>query len=147
MTDQSQDLQTLLPERDVTVKGETIAVSPFKFGQLPKAFRLMRPLGDVLRTSGVLLISGTNLIMASDWPLKLPDIVAEGGEALIELLAFAIGKPREWFDDLDIDEGVALTRKVVEVNGDFFAKRIAPMLPGAVEDEQQQTTEQAGAPS
>ena len=141
MTD---ELQALLPERDVTVKGETITVSPLFFGQLPKAVKLMQPLADALRGANILWIEGESVKLRTDWPLKLPQVVAEGGEALIDLLAFIINRPREWFDTLDMDDGVTLTRKVFEVNIDFFAKRIAPMLPEAVT---QAPTEQDGAPS
>jgi hypothetical protein len=135
----SDDLQTLLPEREVTAKGEVLTIAPFFFGQLPKAVKLIQPLAQALGTAQVLTIDGTTVRLSADWPLKLPQIVAEGGEALIDLIAFVTGKPRAWFDTLGTDEGISLTRVVIEVNADFFAKKVAPMLPVAIN--------QDGAPS
>jgi hypothetical protein len=139
----SDDLQTLLPEREVTVRRagaitgqeqapETLTIAPFFFGQLPKAVKLIQPLAQALGAAQVLTIEGTTVRLSADWPLKLPQIVAEGGEALIDLIAFVTGKPRAWFDTLGIDDGIGLTRAVLEVNADFFAKRVAPMLPVAI---------------
>jgi hypothetical protein len=80
-------------------------------------------------------MSAAGFSLAADWPLRLPQVMDEAGESLLEFVAFAIGKPRAWFDDLEGDEGIALTKLVFETNGDFFVRRIAPMLGLAVQGE------------
>ena len=151
MTDNA-DLGTLFPERELTVRRrgaepETLTLSPIPFGRLPKTVALLRPMVAVLTDAQAMEIEGTSIKLASDWPLKLPQIVAEGGEALMDVLAYMTGKPRVWFDTLPMDDGIALTRALFEVNGDFFAQRIAPMLPVAVTSTEPSQADSDGAQS
>jgi hypothetical protein len=129
------DIDTLFPGREGTFKGETITVKPFTFGQFPRAIRLLRPITDAVKDAGIAGMSAAGFSLAADWPLRLPQVMDEAGESVIEFVAFAVGKPRVWFDDLAGDEGIALTKLVFEVNGDFFVQRIAPKLGLAVQGE------------
>ena len=43
-------------------------------------------------------------------------------------IAIAVGKPREWVDDLDADDAVLLASTVIEVNADFFTRQVMPRL-------------------
>lgn len=148
MTD---DLQILFPGKEITAKGETITVVPFFFGAFPRAIKLMQPVAQSLQSSGIIKFAqdGTkvNFVMADGWILKLPQIVSEGGEALIELVAFSIGKPRKWFDTLPGDEGIALTKAVLEVNADFFVRKMAPILGLAPETQSPLIGEQSSQDS
>ncbi len=126
------DLDTLIPDRDLKIKGETVTVAPFFFGQWPKAIRLLRPLTESVRKTGIAGFTEQGFVLASDWPLRLPQLIDEAGEALLEFVAFAVNKPRDWFDTMGGDDGIALAKAVFEVNGDFFVKRIAPTLGVAV---------------
>jgi hypothetical protein len=133
MADTKDDLAVLFPAREVPLStGETLTVAPFTFGQLPKAIGLMRPLTEALRTAEIASFGPGGMQLAADWPMRLPGIIDNGGEALIALLAFVYGKPRAWFDTLGADDGLAMARALLEVNGDFFVKRIAPTLGLAV---------------
>lgn len=139
----SEDLDKLLPAgREVTAGGETLTLKPFTFGQLPRAIKLLRPVTEAVGTAGIAEFKDGNFFLSADWPLKLPVLMDEAGEALVSFVAFAAGKPREWFDTLGADEGIALTKAAFEVNGDFFVKRIAPLLGMAVP-----TKAPAGEPS
>ncbi len=133
------DMASLLPDRELTVRPvgsitgqeqapETLAIRPFFFGQLPKAIRLLRPVTDAVRAAGIASIEGTEFRLVSDWPLRLPQLMDEAGEAVVGFVAFAISKPREWFDTLPADDGIKITKAVFEVNADFFGQRVAPML-------------------
>ena len=136
----SNDLDTLFPGQDVTVAGQTITVKPLTFGQLPKATKLLQPVIKALRASGAIGANPTSDTekpegapgkgdrLAIDFISSWVDTVAAGGEDLLALVGYAIDKPRDWFDALSMDDGVALVRAVVEVNGDFFGRRVLPML-------------------
>lgn len=128
----SDDLAVLFPGKEVTAQGETLTVVPFFFGQFPKAIKLMQPVAQALRGSDIMDFSQdggkVNFKISPDWVLKLPQIMAEGGEALIEMVAFATSKPRKWFDTLPGDEGVNLTKAVLEVNADFFVRKMLPIF-------------------
>lgn len=130
MTEKTEtDLQTLFPGREVPLStGETISLAPFFFGQWPRAIKLFRPVTEAVQAAGIAGFSSAGLTLAPDWPLRLPQVMDEAGEALLAFVAFATGKPREFFDTLGGDDGIALTRAVFEVQGDFFVQRIAPML-------------------
>lgn len=123
------DLDVLFPGREVVVGGETITVKPLAFGQLPKAAKLLQPVVKALRASGAIGGEGSVIDLFGSWV----DMLAAGGEELLALVGFAIGKPREWFDGLSMDDGVALVRAAVEVNGDFFGRKVLPMLTGVAD--------------
>lgn len=139
MTDAASDLAALFPGREVVCKGETIRIVPLYFGQYPQAGKLAKPLINALREAN--LFAFANVIedgktvakfeLAENWIAELPMVLDEGGEALIRFFAFAIGKPREWFDTLAGDEGIALGQAIFEENADFFVRRILPMLQTA----------------
>ena len=136
------DLAALLPGRDVTLStGEVLTLMPFYFGQLPRAIKLLRPVTDAVRAAGIAGFDGKDFALAPDWPLRLPQLMDEGGEALVEFVAFAVKKPRAWFDELGSDDGIALTKTAFEVNGDFFARRVAPMLGMSIQPEKAATGE------
>lgn len=131
------DLAVLLPGREVIAKGETLVVMPLFFGQYPKAIKLVRPLATVVTQSGAFSakpVKGADgketmsLSVSDDWLSALPLILEQGGEALIQFFAFAINKPREWFDTLPGDEGFAVAKAILQENADFFARKIRPQL-------------------
>ena len=126
-------LDVLFPEgKAVDAGGETLTLTPFKFGQYPKALKLMIPLVSAFKASGILgLDTEGNLVISSDWMVLVDgavSLLAEVGDPMIDLCALATGKPREWLENISADEGVALLRGIFEVNSDFFEKRIAPKL-------------------
>jgi hypothetical protein len=106
----SEDLKALFPGQEVVAGGETITVSPFVFGQLPKVAKCFASIKEV--------IDGGNLI----------EIASAGGEDLLQLLCLAAKKKREWFDTLPSDEGLNLMAAVIQVNRDFFVQRMSPVL-------------------
>lgn len=106
----SDDLKALFPGQEVDAGGETIKVSPFVFGQLPKVAKCFASIKGA--------IEGGNLI----------EIASAGGEDLLALLCLAVNKPRVWFDTLPSDEGLALMAAVIQVNRDFFVQRMNPTL-------------------
>jgi hypothetical protein len=128
----SEDLKALFPGQEVEVAGETITVLPLFFGQYPQAVKLLKPVAESLSSSGIIKFVQTgpdvNFKIAKDWALLLPEIMIEGGEAIIQFLAFAISKPRPWFDKLPADDGLKLAQAVFSANADFFVKRIRPLL-------------------
>jgi hypothetical protein len=128
-------LSVLFPGEEVKAGGETITVKPFMFGQFPRAMKLLRPITDAVRSAGIAGFDGKRFFFAQDWPLRLPQLMDEVGEPLLEFIGFAAGKPRSWFDTIPPDEGIALARAAFQVNASFFVQRIAPSLGLAVQAE------------
>lgn len=103
------DLEILLPERSIAVNGETIAVNPFKFGQFKKVLEIVQKVGGYLDSS------------PQEWINTLGD---DAIESLATLALFCIEKDRSWLDALPGDAAFDLFLKVLEVNADFFARKI-----------------------
>ena len=119
------DLDVLYPAgKAIQAGGETIIIKPIKFGQLPQASRLIAPISKqvaaAFKTEGDRTVADTAALFV--------ELLAMGGDDLLAALGFFVGKPREWFDTLDNDEGMALLNAVFEVNADFFSRRVLPLF-------------------
>ncbi len=133
----TEDIAVLFPGREVVCKGETIKVLPLYFGQYPLAAKHIKPLMAALQQSNLFMyreeaneagVKTATFGLADGWMAGLPDLLDDGGEALIQLFSFALKKPREWFDTLPGDEGIALAQAFFEENSDFFVKKVLPKL-------------------
>lgn len=109
------DLDQVFPQgSDISIAGENLTVKPLKVGQLPG---FLRAIGPVMTH-----LSGE----AIDWLA----VLGERGGDLLAAIAIAVGKPRDWVDDLAPDEAVLLAATVIEVNADFFSRQVVPRLSG-----------------
>ena len=109
------DLETLIPlDVQITVAGETLTLKPLKVGSLPAFLRAISPVMQSLAAPAI------------DWL----GLFGERGDDLLSAIAIAVGKPREWVDDLAADEAILLAAKVIEVNADFFTQTVIPKLDG-----------------
>lgn len=117
---QQEEMKVLFPESsEVSLKsGEVITIKPLTFGQTLKAIEIGKNLGT-------LIIAASEAENPRD---EVIGIMAHGGQDLIALLAFALKKDIDWFDQLPADEGVALTAEFLGVNFDFFTKKVMPEI-------------------
>jgi len=128
----SNEMDILFPEGKIlTIGGEEITIKPLTFGQIPKASKMVAPIIKAMAKSE---LAGDSVIdMVGNWV----DILAIGGDDLINLIGWAIGKDRAWFDTLQMDDGVELVKSVIEVNADFFTKKVMDRLNlGALESKE-----------
>ncbi|WP_298220145.1 DUF6631 family protein [Halothiobacillus sp.] len=123
------EVDILFPEgKTITIGGEEITIKPLTFGQIPKASKMIAP---IIKAMSSAELGGQSLLdLAGNWV----EIMAVGGEDLIALIGWAINKDRDWFDSLGMDDGINLIKTVIEVNSDFFTKKVIPMLPQASQD-------------
>jgi len=110
------DTFAVLPPMPVFVEiaGERIDLTPLKVGEVPAFARAVQPIAASLSAS-------------PDWLALL----ADHGEAVIEAIAIASRRPRDWLASLDLDEAVRLAESVFEVNADFFIRRLLPSVTQA----------------
>lgn len=109
------DLEKLIPQAlELTVNGEKLAIKPLKVGQMPAFLRAISPVMQHLSRTEI------------DWLT----LFGERGDDLLSAIAIAVGKPRQWVDDLAADEAILLAAKVIEVNADFFTRTVMPKLDG-----------------
>ncbi len=122
------DLDVLYPTgKEVQAGGETLTIKPIKFGQLPQASKLIAPISKQIAAA----LKAKNSRTVADTAAMFVELLASGGEDLLVALGFFIGKPREWFDAVENDEGLALLNAVFEVNADFFIRRVLPLFARA----------------
>lgn len=123
-------LETYIPEaRHLVIAGKPVTVAPLKVRQIPAFARAIAPAAQAV-------FSG-----------DLMGAVAAHGEALIEAMAIATGESAEWLGELEADAFLALVGEVVEVNADFFVRRVGPALNATVERIGQALTTAGATPS
>lgn len=93
------------------IAGDTLELTPLKVGELPAFTRAIRPFAERLGAD-------------PDWFALL----AEHGEAVLDALAIASRRPRAWVEGLDVDEAIRLAEALLEVNADFFVRRVSPEI-------------------
>ena len=109
------DLEKLIPQAlEVSINGETLAIKPLKVGQMPAFLRAISPVMQHLTKTEI------------DWLA----LFGERGDDLLSAIAIAVGKPRQWVDELAADQAIVLAAKVIEVNADFFTRTVMPKLDG-----------------
>ena len=124
------DLETLIPPGVlITVAGETLTLKPLKVGSLPAFLRAISPVMQSLAAPAI------------DWL----GLFGERGDDLLSAIAIAVGKPREWVDDLAADEAILLAAKVIEVNADFFTQTVIPKLDGLFAQMKQAPAQPSGS--
>ncbi|AKJ30683.1 DUF6631 family protein [Caldimonas brevitalea] len=108
----SSDLEILVPPaQQLDIAGERLEIRPLVLGELPAVLKAVRPFA-------------AQLAGGPDWLA----LFAEHGEALLQTLTLTARKPREWVDQLAVDDALALAAAVFEVNADFFVRRVAPRI-------------------
>lgn len=100
----------VIQARVVEVGGKPLSVTPLRVRQIPAFVREIGP-------AGALLMAG-----------RVADAVALHGDGIAAAMAVATGESEEWIGDLLPDAFLDLVLAVVEVNGDFFARRVAPRI-------------------
>lgn len=120
MTD---ELEVLAPSgASVTYRNETIDVLPLTIGVLPKLVRMARPVIDTLMTADI----------EGDDPAKFAEVllnmIEAHGEQLYVAAALCVDRPEEFIARGDLAEFLDLAKAIFEVNRDFFAQRLGPLL-------------------
>lgn len=119
-------LNLLFPKgKEVTISNEVVTVKPFMFGQLPDAIKLLHPVITCVAEKGLIVVDNKGILnIAPTWPLLITGIMAEIGEDVLALCCFVIKRPREFFNNVEMDEGALLLLTIFMVNADFFKARI-----------------------
>ncbi|EGO64167.1 hypothetical protein [Acetonema longum] len=136
-----QELAALFPPTyELKLGGETVSLRPFKAGALPKLIPAMARLAGVLATMdwekmafGLNETSEERGVAAAfrispETFQVVTALCEQGGETFKEIIALAVGRSPQWFDELDLAEGIELAGMVLMVNKDFFAKRLTEVL-------------------
>lgn len=112
VTDEKQELSELVNEpRIVTVGGRDVAVTPIRTRELPAFMRSVEPLFGLAATGA-----------------GVAEMVLHNADAVIQATAIGARVERDWIDGLDLAELLLLAAAIMEVNADFFVRRLGPAL-------------------
>lgn len=115
----TSQLATIFPIGEHLVLQDTdVHIKPFKFGEMAKVFKLLAPLGEAMSSSHAAL-GPMGLVTA---------LFGHEGDEIFHLCALVAKQPLDWVHNLDMDEAVDLMTAIVEVNHDFFIRKVVPML-------------------
>ena len=92
-----------------------IAVSPIKVRDLPRFLKAVEPIAAELAAGDV------------------AGALMRHADAVIEATAIGAGVDRAWLEDQTPDVLAELAAKVLEVNADFFVRRVLPVIQGAAD--------------
>lgn len=114
------DLGTIIPtEEPLTIQGKVVTPRTIKVKQLPGIISTIQPFAGLFTGGGVST-------------LDLPSLIINHTPAAVELVHQLTGEDTEWIEGLELDEMVLVLTRVVEVNLDFFIRRLLPLLSGAM---------------
>ncbi len=99
----------------IDIADERLSLTPIKTRELPAMMRAIAPILAEIQSGDILGALATN------------------ADSMVEAVSIGSRKPREWVDELDLDDLVAVAGAVLEVNADFFVRAVLPMLTQAVE--------------
>lgn len=107
------ELETIInaPEPLTLSTGRVIDVTPIKTREFPAFTKALEPVFGMLAVG-----------------VAVESLLAQNSEAVIAATAVGLRIPRAEVDDFDLDDLVIAAAKVMEVNADFFARRVLPAL-------------------
>ena len=118
------EIKTLLGETFTLTTGEMVTVKPVGFGKLPQFSTAVAQLFRRLKDQGI------EKDAIEDWQ-KLFDVAFE---ETISIMMMVLDKPREWFDEIEIADGVDLLDKIITQNlNDRVKKKIRGLWQKAKE--------------
>jgi hypothetical protein len=107
------ELETIInaPEPLTLSTGRVIDVTPIKTREFPAFTAALEPVFGMLAAGA-----------------DVPTLMLRNSDAVIAATAIGLRIPRAELDDLELDDLVIAAAKVMEVNADFFARRVLPAL-------------------
>lgn len=117
----SDDLAILNPEqKTVDFNGEQITITPVRMGNLQAFTAVMRPITK-------------DVIMALEGDGDLLMTIELHGNRMIEAVSIGTGISKERLDQCLPDEFLKLAVAVIEINADFFVRRLLPSVVASVQ--------------
>lgn len=113
----SNELETLIPQPvEIEIGCEKLSIQPLTIGQLTRVMKALKPaLSDI------------------GGEINLTMLAAEHGDTLIAAVSAATSKETAWLDSLPMDDFIRLAGLLLEVNADFFTRRLLPEITAAAE--------------
>ncbi len=114
-----ETLDKLYNSKSLTVGENEITIKPLKIGQLAKFAKAIKPVMG--KISGIEFTQDqiANLIV---------DLMIDHSDNLLEMISIATKLTKEQVEDLDPDVFLEIVAAIIEVNSDFFIRKVLPMI-------------------
>lgn len=116
---------------DIDGENHEVLLKRIKIGRIPKIALAAGPLMSLLSKDGL--------------KLDIPSLLTFHSTDALNLLAALLNKDREFVDELDFDDAATLLADVIELNIDFFVRRVLPVCSGALQRLYEQVKERQAA--
>lgn len=136
MTDVN-DLDVLTKQDEaLNLGGQVVILNRIRIGQLADVLAAVQPIASLLMHKVRESRGPDQELSASS--IDVPGLLTRHSDAVIDLITTIQGRgqhfdlTREWVADLELDEMIILTTRVLETNLDFFIQRVLPELSRAL---------------
>ncbi|WP_181921953.1 hypothetical protein [Xanthomonas campestris] len=121
----SADTDILMPPtRAITFRGEQVEVTPLTLAQIGPFIKATRPIiGRVIVAASLVSAGGTIEVAA-----LMMDVLERDADAFAKGGAIVTGKSEAWVGGASLADAASLVEAVVELNEDFFGRRLPNLL-------------------
>jgi len=118
----AEEIEILDPDREVTIAGETVVVREFRYAEGMYLVGMIQPILARLQA----FVQGER--DPDDFEIY-EELVAEYPDEILELMAKACDRPREWVEQLSDEDGYRLQQAFWAANTRFFMRRLMLSSP------------------
>lgn len=127
-------LEKIAPAPDILViDDEILELTPVRTLELPRLLKAIKPIFADIKELLLTYKTLDNAQLERRILALALDKADVAMECIIEASAIVARKPRSWVDALELDDLVRLFGKLLEVNGDFLARKVLPVFSQTIE--------------
>lgn len=127
-------LEKIAPAPSILViDEEALELTPIRTLELPRLLKAIKPIFADIKELLLTYKTLDNAQLEQRILALVLDKADVALECIIAACAVAARKPRPWVDALELDDLVHLFGKILEVNGDFLARKVLPAFSQTIE--------------
>ncbi|UXA48531.1 hypothetical protein M0D44_20015 [Xanthomonas prunicola] len=112
------------PTRKITYRGEQLELAPLTLAQIGPFIKATRPIIGRVIIAASMVSAGATIEVAA----LMMDVLEKDTDAFAKGGAIVAGKPEPWIAGGSLADAAALIEAVVELNEDFFGRRLPTLL-------------------
>lgn len=129
-----ETLEKITPAPNILIiDGEDLELTTIRTLELPRLLKAIKPIFADIKE----LLLTYKTVDNAQLEQRILTLVLDKADVAVECIiaACAVGarKPRPWVDALELDDLIRLFGKLLEVNGDFLARKVLPMFAQVIE--------------
>lgn len=124
----AETLDTIVPvaKEPLTIGGKTVTPKVIKVNQVGPVLAAIRPFNGHIKAAMAASADGQNPAQNFD----VLEVLEHHTDNLITLVSTLTGEDKTFIENLELDDMIKITVAVMEVNLDFFIRKVLPLLSG-----------------